>query len=77
MLGMQLKLEPRNTCRLYCAMTMHVKMWRAAGVSVYSPRRLPGRQISGKRKSISEQKKHYCSVQDVVRLPIVVLFPLI
>ena len=32
----QLKLEPKNTCRLYCAMTLHVKMWRAAGVSVYT-----------------------------------------
>ena len=28
-------LEPRNTCRLYCAMTVHVKMWRVASVSVF------------------------------------------
>ena len=31
-----MRLEPRNTCRLYCAMTVHVTMWRAAGVSDYS-----------------------------------------
>ena len=29
-------LEPRKTCNLCCAMTVHVKMWRAAGVSVYT-----------------------------------------
>ena len=65
-----LELEPRNTCRLFCAMTVHVKMWRAAGVSVYNPRRLPGNSIAGKRKkkrkSVSEQqKKHnFCSTSN-------------
>ena len=65
-MGTQLKLEPKNTCRLYCAMTVHVKMWRAAGVSVYTSRRLPGNSLSGKRKSISELKK--ITVQSRMRI---------
>ena len=53
-----LSLEPRNTCCLYCTMPVHVKMWRAAGVSVYTPRRLPGNSNFRQAKnSISELKK--------------------
>ena len=37
-------------------MTVHEKMWRAAGVSVHTHRRLPRDEISGKRHDISEQK---------------------
>ena len=32
------------------ATTVHEKMWCAVGVSVYTPRRLPGDQISGLNK---------------------------
>ena len=42
-------------CNLWSDCT--VKIWRAAGVSVYTPRRLPETSISGKRKGISELKK--------------------
>ena len=50
-----------------CATTVHEKMWRAVGVSVCTPCRLPGDYIPGKRNEISEQRrKNYCSVQDDV-----------
>ena len=46
-------------------MTVHVKMWRAAGVSVHTPRRLQGNFEFPHEKTIPEQKKnHYCLVQD-------------
>ena len=48
-------------------MTVHVKMWRAAGVSVYTHRRSPGNSVSGKRKSISELKK-ITTVQSRMRI---------
>ena len=48
-----------------CAVTAHVKMWRAAGVSVYTLRRLPGNSLSSERKKASlNRKNHHCPVQD-------------
>ena len=73
-----------HSCCVICAVTVRVQMWRAAGVSVYTPVDCQGIQISGKRKSISELEK-ITTVQSrmriaknstFVRLPIVVLFPL-
>ena len=40
------------------AVTVHVKMWRAAGVPVYTPRRLPENSLSGKRKTSLNSKKN-------------------
>ena len=49
-------LEPKYTC--ICAMTVHVKMWRAAGASGYTPRQLPGNSNFWQaKKSICEVKK--------------------
>ena len=64
-----------HLCCVICAVTVLVKMWRAAGVSVYtpSPRRLPGNSLSGKRKSISELRK-ILSVQDEDRKEFQLLF---
>ena len=79
-------LEPRNTCRLYCAMTVHVKMWRAASVSVCtSPRRVPGNsnfRQAKKKASLNANKN--TAVQSRIRIAknsnfcstSVVLFPL-
>ena len=44
-----------------------MKVWRAAGVSVHTPRRLPVNSIFGKRKSISEQKR-IAAVQSRMRI---------
>ena len=35
----QLEIEPMYTChlcRVFCGVTIHVEMWRAPGVSVYT-----------------------------------------
>ena len=47
-LGAHIVLEPLYTCHLCCVfsgVTVHVKMWRAAGVSVYTSRRLPANSV--------------------------------
>ena len=46
-----------HLCCVICAVIVHVKMWRAAGVFVYTHRRLPGNSLSGKRRSIAELQK--------------------
>ena len=63
-----------HTCHLCCvvsAMTLHVKMWRAAGVSVYTPRRLPRNSLSGKRVQ-DEDRQEFQLLFD----SIIVLLPL-
>ena len=50
----QKSLEPLYTCHLCCVIfgvTVHVKMWRAAGVSVHRFRQLSGNSLSRRRKS--------------------------
>ena len=60
----------RDVCTQSCAMTVHEKMWRAAGVSVCQ-----GIEISGKRNDYLKRKiKTYCSVQDEIRQESQLLF---
>ena len=48
-------------------MTVHVKMWRAAGVSVCTPRRLPGNEISDKQNDYLNKKNKKLTVRSMMR----------